>query len=135
MCAVYFYCPVGLHVYILGNHGLGDTARIPIGYFKVLEEINGNYAYTEHEINQQIGIRTFALGNDNLYGEVQGGLNSERAEYVVWNLRTGESIFYRTEAEYLAVSSKKQYPKPAEFEEFFKHYQRHWNGWRWWFLP
>jgi len=119
-----------------GDHGLGDTSKVPIGHFRVVNEINSHDVYIENEKNKQLEIKNFAYDNDNLYAQTtQSGFNGKKGDYVVWNLRTDEWTFYNTKEDYLIDAEKHHYPKPTEFKEFFEHYKRHWNGWRLWLLP
>ena len=132
------FISIGLFVFMFsywGDHGLGDSARVPVGHFLVVKEINGNDAYIEKEKYNQLGIKNFAFDNDNLYAETQRDFNGEKGDYVLWDLRSNEWTFYKTKEDYLIVAEKNNYPKPTEFEEFFEHYKRHWNGWRFWLLP
>lgn len=129
---------VGLFVFMLtywGDHGLGDSTRVPIGHFKAVKGINSNNAYIEKEKYNQLEIKSFAYDNDNLYAETQRDFNGEKGDFVVWNLRTDEWTFYENKEEYLTVAENHNYPKPEEFQNFFEHYNRHWNGWRFWLLP
>ncbi|MEM6298570.1 MAG: hypothetical protein AAF740_07780 [Bacteroidota bacterium] len=133
-----FFILVGLFLFMIsywGNHGLGDSARVPVGHFRVVKQINGNDAYIEKERYNQLGIERFAFDNDNLYAETQLRLSHGKGDYVVWNLRTNRWKFYKTKKSYLEAAENNGYPKPTEFESFFKHYRRYWSGWRFWLLP
>ena len=118
-----------------GNHGLGDSARVPIGHFKVVKETNANDAYIERDKFDQIGIEKFTFDNDMLYGKIDESFDSGKGKYVVWGLRTDQWIFYQTTVDYNIAANKNNYPKPDSFEDFYTHYKRHWQGWRFWLLP
>lgn len=133
-----FFISFGLVIFMVtywGDHGLGDNARVPIGHFKTVKQINGDVAYIENKGGEQLGIKNFTFDNDNFYGETQKELNGEKGDYVVWDLRTDEWKFYKTEEEYIEVANHNNYPKPDKFEDFGNFYSRYWNGLRFWLLP
>lgn len=132
------FVSIGLFLFMLsywGNHGLGDNARVPIGHFKVVKEINGNDVYIEKEEYNQLMIKKFTFDNKNLYAEIQREFDGKKGDYVVWNLRSNKWTFYKTKEDYLIEVTKNNYPNPTDFEDFSKHYERHWKGWRFWTLP
>ena len=118
-----------------GDHGFGDSARVPVGHFKVVRQINGSDTYLQNANGDQLGIKSFTFDNDNLYAETQREFNSEAGDYVVWNLRTDSWTYYKTKDDYLKAVKQKNYPLPDNFEEFWEFYKRHWHGWRFWTLP
>jgi hypothetical protein len=126
---------VGLFFFMFtyfGDHGLGDSAKVPVGHFKVVNQINGTDAYLENSKGDQLGIKKFTFDNENLYAETQGEFNGD---YVIWNLRTDSWTYYKTKDDYLSVAKQKNYPTPESFKDFFEHYKQHWNGWRFFLLP
>jgi hypothetical protein len=131
-----FIISVGLFFYMFtyfGDHGMGDSAKVPIGYFKEVRQINGTDSYIQNSKGDQLGITNFTFGNNRLYAETQkeGG----KGDYVVWDLRNDRWTFYKTKADYLTAARQNNYPAPDRFEEFENHYRRHWHGWRFWLLP
>lgn len=53
-----------------GNHGLGDSARLPLPFKKSINEINGNQTYIEdreHNI-YSLSIDKFIVNNSYVYG-------------------------------------------------------------------
>ena len=129
---------VGLFLFMFtyfGDHGLGDSARVPIGHFKVVRQINGSDTYLQNSKGDQLGITNFDYDSDRLYAETQREFNGEKGDFVVWDLRDDNWIFYRTKDDYLKEAKKNNYPTPETFEDFFTFYKRHWHGWRFWLLP
>jgi len=127
---------VGLFIFMFtyyGDHGLGDSSKVPVGHFKVVKY--GGDSYLQNDKGDQLGIRKFTFDKDRLYAETQKISYEPYGEIVVWDLRTDEWTFYKTKYEYLNVTKDKNYPTPDNFEDFFEFYKRHWNGWRFWFLP
>ena len=133
-----FIISIMLFVYMFtyfGDHGLGDSARVPIGHFKVVKQINGADSYIQNSNGEQLGIINFTFGNNRLYAETQREFNGEKGDYVVWDLRDDCWTFYETKAEYLMAAQQNNYPTLDRFEKFGVHYKRHWHGWRFWLLP
>lgn len=132
------FISVGLFFFMFtyfGDHGLGDSARVPVGHFKVVRQINGTDAYLQNSKGDQLGITNFTFDNENLYAETQKDFNAENGDYIVWNLRTDSWTYYKTKDDYLIVAKEKNYPTPESFQDFFEVYKRHWHGWRFWTLP
>lgn len=133
-----FFISVGLFLFMFtyfGNHGLGDSARVPVGHFKVVRQINGTDTYLQNSKGDQLGIMNFTFDNKNLYAETQKEFNGKNGDYVIWNLRTDDWIYCKTKDEYLCIAKEKNYPAPESFEDFSEFYKRHWHGWRFWILP
>lgn len=129
---------VGLFLFMFtyfGDHGLGDSARVPVGHFKVVRQINGSDTFLQNSKGDQLGIRNFTFDHNNLYAEIQTEFNGEQGDYVVWNLQADTWTYYRTKDEYLDAAKQHNYPTPDNFEEFWEFYKRHWHGWRFWLLP
>jgi hypothetical protein len=133
-----FFISVALVIFMVtywGDHGLGDSAKVPIGHFKTVKQINGVDAFIENRNGEQLEIKDFTFDDKNLYGQIQKEFNGDKGDYVVWNLRTDEWKFYKSEEEYLKAASHNNYPRPEKFEDFGNFYSRHWNGIRFWLLP
>ncbi|MES2766600.1 MAG: hypothetical protein V4642_12070 [Bacteroidota bacterium] len=116
-----------------GNHGLGDIARIPIGNFKTVGQINGTSTYIEKDNGKSVGVESFAVNDNKLFAELDD--YSEKGSYVIWNLETDKWYFYQTRNEYLKLAKRKNYPLPDTFKDFQQHYSDYWHGWRFFLLP
>ena len=130
-----FIISAGLFFYMFtyfGDHGLGDSASVPVGHFKVVRY--GAGSYIQNSKGNQLGIDKFMFDNNNLYAET-GAFNRKEGDYVVWNLKNDSWTFYKTETDYLIYAKQNNYPTPDNFEEFWTFYKRHWHGWRFWLLP
>jgi hypothetical protein len=133
-----FIISLGLFIYMFtyfGDHGLGDSAKVPIGHFKVVRQINGADSYIQNSKGDQLGIDFFTFDNNRLYAETPSELNGEKGDYVVWNLQNDSWVFYKTKTDYLLAVEQNNYPHPDQFEDFLYFYRRHWDGWRFWLLP
>ena len=127
-----FVISIGLLAYLFtcGDHGLGESARVPVGHSKAALQLDGRIGWIETS-EGQVNIGDFAVEKGKLFAET----GNKRGDYVVWNLRTDELTFYETEHDYLAAAAENNYPTPERFEWFAAHYRRHWGGWRFWLLP
>ncbi|MBA3829405.1 MAG: hypothetical protein H0X33_10755 [Taibaiella sp.] len=114
-----------------GDHGLGDSSRIPIGYFKDVKQIDGYQTYIENQQGKQLDIQKFTVNNNKLYAQLTND-NTGKYFYAIWNLKTDKWTLYRTEKDYLLAQNV---PLPGTFKDFDKHYTQYWNGWRFWLLP
>ena len=135
-----FVISVALFLYMFtywGNHGLGDSARIPIGNFKEVGETDGVYAYIEPE-NYQYGampVHSFAKSENFLVGKSEVSPVDRPKSYFCWNLEKDEIIFYNSEVEYNSFARKKGLPKISEFKTFRESYREYWGGMKFWLLP
>ncbi len=129
---------VGLFIFMFtyfGDHGLGDSARVPVGHFRVVHQINASDAYLQNSDGNQLGITRFTFDAENLYAETQRDFNGEAGDYVIWDLKSDKWTFFKTKDDYIKVAKQNNYPLPDKFEEFWELYRRHWSGWRFWVLP
>jgi len=129
---------VGLFIFMFtyfGDHGLGDSSRVPIGHFKVIRQINGVYTYLQNDKGDQLGINNFLVDKDNLYAEIEPEFSAKMGNYVIWNLRTDQWTFLRTRDDYVIAAKQYKYPSPDSFEDFWTFYNSYWNSWRFWTLP
>lgn len=113
-----------------GNHGLGDHAIIPIGHFEIVNQINGNQTYIEKN-GQQLSINSFAFDGDKLFANI----DSDIANYLIWDLKTDNWTFLKSEDEYIKIAHKQNYPSLNNFDNFNSYYSQYWHGWRFVLLP
>jgi hypothetical protein len=120
-----------------GNHGLGDWARIPLDYKKQVIEVDGTRAYLQNTSYTygDIEIEKFEFTKNFLCGKTGNTLTSYPGDYLVYNLITNEVTFYNDESTYAAFACTKGLPAINTFKNFSYHYNRYWNGWRFWLLP
>nr|WP_321237495.1 hypothetical protein [uncultured Psychroserpens sp.] len=131
---------IGLFIFSFtywGNHGLGDSARIPIGNFKEVGETNGINAYIEPD-NYEYGamnVNSFIKHNNYLVGKTEVSPVDRPKPFFSWNLSKDEITFYDSEKEYNSFADKNKFPKISEFKTFRERYKEYWNGIRFWLLP
>jgi len=138
LCCFGFIIFIRLFIYMFsynGDHGLGDSATIPIGNYQVVHQIDGVSAYIQNKTGDQISIKNFTFDKYNLYGEVKKELNDTVGDFVVWNLKTDKWKYYNRDIEYLNAAKSNGYPQLNKFNDFDYYYGNYWNGWRFWLLP
>ncbi|MFT6499952.1 MAG: hypothetical protein ACJASQ_000059 [Crocinitomicaceae bacterium] len=119
-----------------GDHGLGDSARIPIGYGEEIEQINGVSTFIEPQ-NYRYGVLTvesFARIDNVICGKTLISPVDRPDPYFVWNLSENKVRFFKNKKAYRDYAKTHSYPSEAEFESFRDHYKRYWGGWRFWLL-
>lgn len=120
-----------------GNHGLGDGARIPIGNFKEVEEINGIDAYIEPE-NYPYGlmkVHSFVKSGNFLTGKTEVSTVHRPKPFFSWNLSKDKIIFFDSENQYNLFAKNNNLPKSTEFKTFRQSYKEYWGGIKFWMLP
>ncbi len=130
-----FLISIGLFLFMCshsGDHGLGDSAKIPLGHSKEVLEIDGTNTFLQDAGGEQLAIGKFAFDSNNLYAETP---DNDDGNFVVWNLQTDSRTFYKTKSDYLKVAKQNNYPLPNSFEPFSLLYNDYWHGWRFWLLP
>jgi len=113
-----------------GDHGLGDTARVPVGHGETVEEINSVATYFE-PLSLPSGaplIRSFQAGNGVLCGLATDG------SFFAYDLSLSQQRLFANSQEYTAYASQHDLPAISEFRSFDKQYARYWGGWRFWLL-
>ena len=127
---------IGLFIYMFtyfGDHGLGDSSKVPVGHFKVVKY--GSYSYLQNNSGEQVGISNFTFDSHRLYAQVHDWYGKQNGKFIIWDLQTDEWTFFKTEENYIEETQNRGYPLPDKFEDFGNHYSRYWNGWRFWLLP
>lgn len=118
-----------------GRHGLGDNARLPLGYWKSIRESDGTWTTFNHEKYGQIHTIDFAKDRRFVYVKVDRSTKSKLpGEYVIWDLKTNNMTFFKSKDNYSLYAKNNDLPFPNEFEDFKDHYSRYWSGWRFWLL-
>jgi len=114
-----------------GNHGFGDSARIPIGYGKSVNEIDGVTTYISPKNDENYSIDLYAIRNEYCVGQIHTNGN----EYFIWNMEINELQELNSKVGYIEKSKGLNLPKQEEFKDFNTNYADYWLGWRFWLLP
>jgi hypothetical protein len=116
-----------------GDHGLGDSARIPLGNGEIIEGTNGAEAYFQAEVPLELStdqpfIDSFAVANDVLCGKASD------ESFFTYDLITKQQRIFADSQEYTAHASQHALPAITAFKSFDKQYHDYWGGWRFWLL-
>ncbi|RZK29512.1 MAG: hypothetical protein EOO63_08905 [Hymenobacter sp.] len=118
-----------------GDHGLGDSKRLPLGHGEEIVELNGNETsfmgrapFMVSDMGGTQQLNKFQVVDDILCGQ------AEQTAYFTYNLATKESRVFTDSLTYNAYAAPRGLPPSSEFQSFGKHYIRYWGGWRFWLL-
>ncbi|QZK89821.1 hypothetical protein K5V07_04695 [Flavobacterium sp. CHNK8] len=119
-----------------GDHGLGDSARIPIGHGKAIQEVDGMQAYIQDEgpINM-IEIDSFKITADFVYGYISKGNENYEGSYFVYDLANNSVETFEKESDFINLLKTHDLDENTDYKDFNYYYGQHWNGWRFWLLP
>jgi hypothetical protein len=126
---------IGLFLFSLtywGDHGLGDSARLPIGHGEAIAEINGMAAYFEAAAPITLPtdaplVDKFRVADDVLCGQAGN-------TYFTYNLATKQQKLFASSEEYNAHARQHSLPNASELQSFGEVYAQYWGGWRFWLL-
>jgi hypothetical protein len=122
-----------------GDHGLGDSARIPVGWSNGLSNVDwGNIATLEDVYmrdKSQVQTTVFLVKDNYICGNLQSDFYLYNKTYFVYN--TDSEVFkeFRTEDDYAYYAKKNKLPLTSEFKTFEQNYHDYWSGWRFFLLP
>ena len=135
-----FIITVGLFGFMtthFGDHGLGDGARIPIGHFREIQEINGTQAYIQDIENgiYALDIDNFHITDDYVYGLAGSHNENYEGKFFLYDLDNNEVKTFKALTEYQNELKQNGLDQNAELKDFNYYYRKHWSGWRFWLLP
>jgi hypothetical protein len=118
-----------------GDHGLGDSARLPLGHGEEITELNGTETFFEGRVPFRIAdmagaqqVAKFQVTDEILCGQ------AEETFYFTYNLATKENLVFADAQEYNAYAAPHGLPASSELTPFWQQYKRYWGGWRFWLL-
>lgn len=117
-----------------GDHGLGDSSKIPVGHYKVIN-CGSLIPYVTVDNNEQIHFKTFTYDSEKLYASSPVKSDGTEYAFLVYDFVKDEVQFYNTNEEYLIAAKILGYPEPDKFENFRRHYHKYWNWWKFCLLP
>ena len=133
---------IGLFVYSFtywGNHGLGDTYRIPLGNSKVLESINAmEYADLLDVMNssgQRVEMSKFAFTEEVLVGNCDDWFYDVPCSFFAYEIASENLLEFPDSSSYMTSALKHGWPTLEEHGTYEQNYRKHWSGWRYWLLP
>lgn len=132
---IHFSICLLLFVYMFtyyGDHGLGDYARIPLGYKKNIERIDSTTLIKTKKKTHF--VHKFYKQNHLVFIQAQPGpLTKQVQYYLVWNLKTDTFKTFES-PEFLTEFYNSSFNLNA-FKTFWENYSDYWHGWRFWLLP
>lgn len=122
-----------------GNHGLGDSARIPVGWSNGLSNVDWDDIATLDDIympdESQVQTTSFFVKDGFICGNLVGNATDSGLNYFVYD--TDSKIFkgFKTEDDYYHYAKENKLPMVSEFKTFEQNYHAYWSGWRFFLLP
>ncbi len=134
-----FLISIGLFIFMFtfyGDHGLGDSARIPVGHWREILETNGSLAYIQKEgRGSMLVIDKFLIADDYVYGLTSDVNEHYNGKYFIYDLANNNIKTFEEINGYLNSLIAKNLNETAEYKNFDYHYRQYWHGWRFWILP
>lgn len=122
-----------------GNHGLGDFARIPIGYGKEVNSTDwSEYAVVDNDnTNGEGNIETtrFAVKDYVLVGNLDSEFYSYKNSYFYYDLKSDVIKEFSNKSDFDAFANKQNLPNSLQLASFEGNYSMYWHGWRFWLFP
>lgn len=120
----------------VGDHGLGDGSRVPVGHWRAIQEINGTQAYIQDEGPvSMLEIDKFIVTDDYVYGLTGDANENYEGEYFVYDLINNNVKTFEQEKEFNEYLRSKNLEIKPDYKDFSYYYGQHWNGWRFFLLP
>jgi energy-coupling factor transporter transmembrane protein EcfT len=123
-----------------GNHGLGDSARVPVGYGYAVDNINWQWSSLKGFQNDNGGylsVSHFLTSRNTFCGKFDKDhffYDYENA-YFVLDMRSEELQEFATKEAYNKYAIKNNLPLTEELRTFEENYRHYFGGWRFWLLP
>jgi hypothetical protein len=140
----YFAVPIAIFLFIFsftywGNHGLGDSARIPVGHGQVISNINwtayGILDGQETGAGNQIETTRFKVSNGMVSGNLDSWFHAYGNKYFVLDLETNKLTEFVSATDFDRHAEQHNLPKSHELLSYQQNYSAHWHGIRMLLLP
>ncbi|WP_299676336.1 hypothetical protein [uncultured Tenacibaculum sp.] len=118
-----------------GNHGLGDGPRIPIGHWKVVENVNWQDSGYVDTKNGQLEMEKFLVKEGKLFGKYDNSFATNSHEFFILDLDSEELLEFESEKAYNLYVNSKDFPDSSELLNYHKNYMNRWGGIRFFLLP
>ena len=122
-----------------GDHGLGDSFRIPIGNDYAITAINTTEsAFIDNlrtTCNNRVEMTKFAQIQNKVIGNLNSSFSEFKNSFFVLDISKKEVIEFQNAIELNNYSIKNDLPKSHELRDFEKNYNEYWSGWRLFLLP
>ena len=139
---LWFYIIIFLLLYMFtpyGNHGLGDSARIPISLTKEINNINWTYYARLNGIKSSeknnIDLTKFKIEKNILCGNLSSDFYDYKNSFFIYNIDSEKLQEFKDESDYNEFTTNENLPKSSELKSFKENYSDYWSGWRFFLLP
>lgn len=117
-----------------GDHGLGDSARIPVGHWRAIQEVNGTQAYLQDDDISALEIESFIITDDYVYGLAINSNENYEGRYFVYDLINNNVKTFTEKRDFANFLVEHNLDSQPNYKDFSYYYKEHWNGWRLWLL-
>ncbi|RBQ04588.1 hypothetical protein [Pedobacter miscanthi] len=117
-----------------GDHGLGDSARIPIGHHREISQTD-IMSHIEPKNKGVIYINEFSITDDYVYGTLEKYNLDLNQNYFVYDLKLNTVQLFDQAIPFNYFLTSKNVSQESAYQTFNYHYNQYWNGWRFWLLP
>jgi hypothetical protein len=122
-----------------GNHGLGDSARIPISFTKEISNVNWTEFARINNVKSneenEIEMTKFKIIDKIVCGNLNSSFYSYTNSFFIYNSNSEKLIEFNSQKEYDFFATQNNLPNSNELISFEENYRNYWSGWRFLFLP
>lgn len=122
-----------------GNHGLGDSARIPISLTKEISNINwtdyGRLNGVKSSEMNNIDLTQFKVEKNILCGNLSSDFYNYKNSFFIYDIDSEKLQEFKDESDYNEFVTNENLPKSNELKSFKENYSDYWSGWRFFLLP
>jgi hypothetical protein len=122
-----------------GNHGLGDSARIPVGWSNGLSNVDWRDIATLEDVEtsdeNQLQTTAFLIKDGYVCGNLSSDFYDYNNVYFVYNSGSDVLKEFASESDYMRYGKENKLPEVSEFKSFEQNYHDYWSGWRFFLLP
>jgi hypothetical protein len=122
-----------------GNHGLGDSARIPVSFTKEISNVNwtefGRFNDVKSSEKNDLESTHFKVVNNFVCGNLKSDFYMYDNSYFIYDIKNEKLHEFANVNEYNEFAVNENLPKSNELKSFKENYSDYWNGWRFFLLP
>ncbi|HXU26993.1 MAG TPA: hypothetical protein VN698_07165 [Bacteroidia bacterium] len=118
-----------------GDHGLGDSARVPIGHSRSIQQIDGTTGYIQDEGPvRMLSMDKFIVTDDFIYGSVDSQNENYDGKYFIYDLVNNKVQTFNQEKYFIRYLTILNLNTKPDYKDFDYYYAEHWHGWRFFLL-
>ena len=133
-----FLISIGLFLFMFthfGDLGFGDSARIPVGHWRAIWEVDATQAYIQEDGISALDIEKFIVTDDFVYGLSNSNFENYEGRFFVYDLDNNIVTTFIDEKEYISFLKANNLDSKPKYKDFGYYYNEYWFGWRFWMLP